>query len=251
MPRKTPNSPLTKSDPTHTKTLRNEYSGQLVELFSNYKVAVLRYFNTHVREPRIQLSAELDVGAMVQILENYAGLYIVNPGKEITKKRIAEAYSRGSVYGDIQIRKGDFVSPGAYGATDWRAIDALQNRNLSALKKISNNMSGEIVRVITDGLQTGLAPPEIAKNIVEQIDGIGIVRARMMARTETITAFNQAAEIRYAQYGYTAWEWNAATGCCAACEALHGKVFRMNSRADRPPLHPNCRCTMLPANTEE
>ena len=91
---------------------------------------------------------------------------------------------------------------------------------------------------------------EIAKNIDEQTD-IGITRARVMARTETMYAFNTGLTNEYASHGIEAVEWLAAYDerVCEQCAPLMGQKFPIDEAPDCP-LHPQCRCTLLPVIPE-
>jgi hypothetical protein len=72
------------------------------------------------------------------------------------------------------------------------ALELLFTRNFEALKDITDTMASRISRELTLGFAQGLSPLQIAKNLRDQVDGIGLVRARTMARTEIIHAHAQA-----------------------------------------------------------
>jgi len=98
-------------------------------------------------------------------------------------------------------------------------------------------------------------------------------RLDMIARTETIRASNKGAQERYRSWGVPYNEWYTAKDerTCDFCLELHGTVYgtdetlfykgdQMNVEVEGvtktlkfgyedvtcPPLHPNCRCTLLP-----
>jgi hypothetical protein len=93
-------------------------------------------------------------------------------------------------------------------------------------------------------------------------------RAMLMARTATIWSYNEGAKLRYEDAGVTVMEWNAATdlATCPFCEELDGRRIPTRSNffdsgdalrvgdaemdfpsgIDHPPLHPNCRCSLIP-----
>lgn len=37
---------------------------------------------------------------------------------------------------------------------------------------------------------------------------------------------------------------------CKRCAALHGMVFPMSDKSHRPPLHPHCRCWIIPVSLD-
>jgi|GEM_PF-7020231 len=232
-------SPSNLLDPTMTKTQRSIYSSNLARLFINYNTEIKKRFEDSTR----QLETYTNMNAMDAYVEQTANDVILVPGKAIVDSRVQKIYQTGINWALLRMYKTD----AQMGPADWRALDALKVRNLTALKKITNELNGQIMYEISEGVRLGEHPSVIAKRITERVDKIGITRAKMMARTETIHAFNQAAEIRYSQYGYDKLEWLAAAGCCDVCASLNGKVFSTSSYHERPPQHPNCRCALLPA----
>jgi SPP1 gp7 family putative phage head morphogenesis protein len=224
-------------DPTMTKTARRLYERALLRLFRAYRREVQQLFD----DARQLEAIQLDLSAYEAAIEAAAHSVIIGPAHDVIQDRIKRTYING-------IKRADPQSPGQLTPTDWRAIDALETRNLTALQKITTEMNGQIIRIISDSMLAGEHPRSIAKKITERVDNIGLARARTMARTETVTAFNRGAQIRYEQYGYTHWEWIAALDerTCPVCGALDGKVFKFGDSQDIPPAHPNCRCSIAP-----
>lgn len=72
------------------------------------------------------------------------------------------------------------------------AIRLLYTRNFEELKGIAQAMSQQISRVLVDAMEQGLGIRQIAKNINDRIDKIGLTRAKLLARTETVRAYNIA-----------------------------------------------------------
>ena len=100
----------------------------------------------------------------------------------------------------------------------------------------------------------------------------------MIARTETIRSSNAGAVASYANAGIEEKQWYTAQDglVCGFCAEMHGKVVGTSEvfwnigdvmtveRQDKPPvsmtlgyenvaappLHPNCRCTILPVVAE-
>ena len=98
-------------------------------------------------------------------------------------------------------------------------------------------------------------------------------RADMLARTGTVWSINEGAQQRYATAGVTAEEWLASLddALCPFCATMHQKVVGVRDpfwlgddemaverpdgklvvlktfgNVDHPPLHPRCRCTIVP-----
>ena len=65
---------------------------------------------------------------------------------------------------------------------------------------------------ITDGMLRGDSMDKVAKAIDDRIDSIGRARAEILARTETMKAFNEGSLTQYDKHGITEVEWFAAPG---------------------------------------
>lgn len=82
-------------------------------------------------------------------------------------------------------------------------------------------------------------------------------RAEMIARTETAYADVEGNIEAYKQSGVVAGkQWITGAGCCDLCDELDGTIVDLgdefpNDGGNGPPLHPNCRCDVLPVLTEE
>lgn len=93
--------------------------------------------------------------------------------------------------------------------------------------------------------------------------GVHEYRIRLVARTSMMRTFNQAAHGRYKAFGITEYRWLAhATACTdpkelpdgtmveGGCMELHGQEYPIEDEIHVPPLHPNCRCTIVPVLQE-
>jgi SPP1 gp7 family putative phage head morphogenesis protein len=65
------------------------------------------------------------------------------------------------------------------------------------MKGVTEAMNGYLSRELALGMAGGQSPYAIARRINERVDKIGIVRARMIARTEIIQSHNEAALNEY------------------------------------------------------
>ena len=134
--------------------------------------------------------------------------------------------------------------------------------------------------------QTSKTTSRAIKRIVEDADSVGVAkegikgfmtgpnaeyRALRIARTESVALHNRAAEHAFAKAGIQKKRWltNQDKKTCQFCPKLNGKivgvgenyfnkgdqfvgerggVLRLNyDNTPTPPIHPNCRCTIIPA----
>lgn len=239
-------SKTTRANPTQTKSLQKSYVSALVALFRTYKKQSLLALD-QTRKLALE-PANIDIIRLSELLREAGYAFIVNPGVSITVDFVRKSYSSGTMYAGMTLKRVGVEAVIGEGPADWRVIDNLRVRNLSALRGITDEMNKQIISQLTDGINKGESIPKLAKRITESINSIGIKRATVMARTETLYAFNTAAELRYFQAGIEVLEWLTAHDdrLCPRCQPLDGVRFRVDSRHERPPLHPSCRCTVIP-----
>ena len=128
----------------------------------------------------------------------------------------------------------------------------LYTRTYSDLKGITNVMDAGISRVLSQGISEGQNPNVLARKMRDTVSGIGIARARMIARTEVIRAHAESKLNTFQALGLedveVEAEWSTADDerVCPKCHAMEGKVFTLAGAREMLPLHPNCRCTWIP-----
>jgi len=93
--------------------------------------------------------------------------------------------------------------------------------------------------------------PDLTKRVGEIFDSREKWEAERIARTETIEAHNQADLLAYEQSGVVEYkEIIVEPDACEICTAVEGEKVLLSENFstgdDSPPLHPNCRCSILP-----
>lgn len=144
-------------------------------------------------------------------------------------------------------------------------------------QKMASNFNDETLTrlngTLAEGIQNGEGLGDLKKRVNTVYDDIDGHRAERIARTETLKASNAATLDAYRQTGYvTAKGWSVNPGACPFCSEFDGKtvpldedflglgenygytneageeITRTNDydTVETPPLHPNCRCTIVP-----
>lgn len=126
-----------------------------------------------------------------------------------------------------------------------------------------------IEQTISEGIAQGETLYKLKNRIREVYFYANTVRSERIARTETIAASNEAAVEAYRQSPITiAKEWHVEPSACEFCRAMNGRIVGLDEEflaqgetlegkdegkytanyetVKHPPLHPNCRCTILP-----
>jgi hypothetical protein len=177
------------------------------------------------------------------------------------------------VYIDLLQEQGDLAIKFAGGTEKFIVTqdaknyirDSLQRAHLSYNEDIVNSIG----RAVGAGLADGESLQQIGKRVTREYDAIKGSKMTRLVRTETLKASNEATQFGYEQLGITEKEWFANPGECDYCHSVMemgkqgmGDVFvekgesltdsEGNERVfdyesvEHPPLHPNCRCVLLP-----
>lgn len=134
-------------------------------------------------------------------------------------------------------------------------VGVIYTRNFNQLRGITDAMDQGISRVLAEGMSKGLNPAQIAKNITEKVQNIGIIRGRVLARTEVINAHAEATLNLFQEYGLNnvaiKAEWSTAGwGVCPKCIDEEGTVYTVEKARGLIPFHPNCRCCWIPVTVD-
>ena len=111
----------------------------------------------------------------------------------------------------------------------------------------------DVARAIEEGMSNDDLADLLAENYAFSDE-----RAEMIARTETAFADVAGNMTAYRESGVVeSKEWLVGDGCCELCQEMEGigpipldENFP-NDGGDGPPLHPMCRCTVIPVVSEE
>lgn len=147
----------------------------------------------------------------------------------------------------------------------------LKGRALKGIRKMNRVTRAALRVVLADAVKEGLGIPETARKIRDVFGDAKTYRAERIARTEILKAGNEAQVEAYKQSGVVMGkEWFTALdeGVCQWCQPMHGRVKSLDGNffiqgesftgtkggilrldfetVDEPPLHPQCRCVMLP-----
>ena len=131
-----------------------------------------------------------------------------------------------------------------------RAMELIFTRDFDQLKGITEAMSQQISYVISEGILQGENPNDMAKRITDRVEKIGITRAKLLARTEVINAFNLARINNVDAYSdflgeEVVFRW--ISGVDARVRQTHReRNNKFYSKEKVTPLigEPNCRCTI-------
>jgi SPP1 gp7 family putative phage head morphogenesis protein len=152
------------------------------------------------------------------------------------------------------------LAEGAFSLFPADAFDFLSGYQLQLLGKLSDDLVAGVKGVVQVSIAKGEGPAVMARRIggiVKDPDEFRQAgktvfktvqqRAELIARSETMRAYNQGALKFEAKIGVTKVVWLTAGDerLCPDCEPLDGKEYPLVSLPSQP-LHPACRCTHVP-----
>lgn len=131
------------------------------------------------------------------------------------------------------------------------------------VKKFTESMlqteQDKMVEIIKQGLDEGLSIPNIRRNMEDEFNNLSKVQSERIARTEVIRTSNEAAVDAWKESGVVEgkqWLTTEDGREDADCAELNGKIvwnlggdfYQKEGEFENgdPPLHPNCRCVVLP-----
>lgn len=140
------------------------------------------------------------------------------------------------------------------------ANEYLENEGLQFVNGVNQTTRKAINKSLKEGLAKGEDIDQLKDRITSIFKGIPESRGRTIARTEILSATNFSAEQSYKESGIVEGkQWLTALDERTdkhprGCGWLDGQTVGVNDdfkgsdfgSISRPPLHPNCRCTIVP-----
>lgn len=189
---------------------------------------------------------------------------VIGKNKVIIDRFVKEGYEKGSKRSYRGVRKNSdlFLTDDMknlreieffrINKADEARLKFLQSRTFKDLKGVTQAMSNDIRRVLSNGLVTGASTEQLAKNINNRISKIGITRARLIAETEIVRAHAEGAldmmELMGEKEIMVSAEWTTAgdNRVCPMCAPLEKMVIPISKARGMFPRHPRCRCSPVP-----
>jgi len=167
---------------------------------------------------------------------------------------VARSAAAGDRYAAAALGLGATVA-GSFGVVNVGALAHLVSYQYGLIRGITDQVKSEIKRQLLQGVLQGESIPKIAQRLVK---GTALergvwstveTRAEVIARTETMRAYTQAARWQYQRYGVkrVVWLTGRDERVCEWCAPLDGQLFPVDGLpGGGPPLHPRCRCMVAP-----
>jgi len=156
---------------------------------------------------------------------------------------------------------------GAIGGVSRAQLLVATSLSADLITGISADTLTSINTALSTGIINGESVPQIMKNINNtltkmpvSVDGAGrrystLYRSEMIARTEVSRAHTLASLQRLEQAKESVpnlkVEWVSEPDRCEKCAPFDGHIYDIDKLPETPPVHPNCRCLLVPFIPEE
>lgn len=172
--------------------------------------------------------------------------WLARIGATITHTRYADEIERLAAAAARSAETTTTIAPGV----QTELVKSLIEEDVKGyIAKLTDELKVNLREKFLEAYDTSKPPLELARDLTREVEGLASHRARTIARTETMRASNLSEYVRgvYVK-GFQAYTVTSAEDCCEDCAEAYehgGRVFRADDTDMMPPLHPNCRCTIV------
>ena len=203
----------------------------------------LRLYNVTMRTNRLEL-LKSQIGLELIALSDEMDKYTA---ETLTKTGLKEAERQAGILGETVFSNHKmFVESVAFGSFQGATFSERIWGNNGALK-------ADLDRLLVRSITQGRNPRELARELRNLFDSTKYEAERLM-RTETARMQIEVQKKSYLENDVEEFEFVAEPSACGLCRPLDGKTFKvskMESGLNAAPMHPNCRCSTVPAIAEE
>lgn len=243
----------------HTEKIRNAFKDSL-----DADSIVQSWNETHVHGAKItpQLArdwANVNIHFKNKPLEDalrflYADGYVL--GNTAGRYMLEKFISNKAAVADVYTVNWDTWKPGNQAASALlepkESLKTLLDNRSIIVKGISDTKLNTIGSILSQSLNDGLTVNETAKllsSVIEDPD-----RAALIAQTEMSRAVSVASRELYQDSGVTQVDWLVAEGCSDCQDNADASPIDIGtefpSGDTEPPAHPNCMCSLAPAEVD-
>jgi HK97 family phage portal protein len=140
--------------------------------------------------------------------------------------------------------------------TQDNVIEFIEKESGEMISGINQTTLDKLRETLSEGVREGEGIDALKSRVMHVFEVASSVRAEMIARTEVLRASNFATTESYKQSGVVKGkEWLTAMDerTCPVCQPLDGQTVTLGRNfktelgdVEYPPIHPQCRCTVIP-----
>lgn len=125
-------------------------------------------------------------------------------------------------------------------------LKLLYTRNYKQLEGIYHHTDQQLSRIVAESFAEGRGAYSTASRLNKEIRTIDRNRAKVLARTEFMNAYNRTALTAYKDFDVSKVDVLISDGTCAICRDIASDGPYTLANVPTPPFHPNCTCTVSP-----
>lgn len=198
------------------------------------------HYMTQLRQEVIQYNEMLNL----QLENDLVSVYISEHQwtqqflREIAKPRATYTFNRVSTGAVKKLLSGMTITDGKGRARTLRDY----------LTGYSRDLAGQSEKIIMDSIALGDSVDNTVAELRKLHTTVSKTRLENTVRTWAVKAHTEANLDVYQQADVKRVQWCAALDMrtCATCAAKDGKVYNLSQLKKVPPIHPRCRCCLLP-----
>lgn len=176
--------------------------------------------------------------------------------RTIDSKALREVYTDSYYRAGYDVARGIGSTPSGFSTLDQRTVDKVMNarfegRNFSTrVWKNSDILAGKLKGELATAIATGQSIQKTAARFRDDFN-VNQYYAERLIRTETNHFHNSAELEAYKEMGFEKFKFLATLDSRTSeiCQEMDGKIFNVKDGLpgeNIPPLHPNCRSTIVP-----
>lgn len=271
---------LVKSAETTLTAKKKDYEAEKAESFrielmrnqSAYERQYSRVFTPIIKQQRQEVIANLGVIANDIKKDNQMQFFDKATYNNLIDVQITPVLAdMAEVQGGLALSFAGDTDNEFYLTNDILA--SLKNGTARMAEDFNSETIAKLNATLAEGMQAGEGIGALKKRVSSIFEDATGYRAKRIARTETLKASNLATLEAYRQTGYVKGkQWVVNPGACPQCELFIGRTTSLDETflavgdsytftdengkehtitnnydaINAPPLHPNCRCTIIP-----
>lgn len=191
--------------------------------------------------------------------------------EEDSKPFVAQAVVNGGKTGIARVAAGT-----AFNTENPKVYEFIKRHTYEFSFEVNDISRRRLRATLIDGMRSGEGLPEMKQRVADLFGTMEKYRADRIVRTEVSRATHAGTELGYMQSGVVEGkEWGASSDACPFCLELNGRIVELGqpyfAKGDaltvqpeeqeitmnfdyadvgHPPLHPFCKCTLLPVLKE-
>jgi len=234
----------TRKDPTHSLWIIKEAEAEINKIFEKLESEILKTVKIVFRNKTSETFQNIHSGALKLAPAITSKIKASDKDfKKVTATAIPTASRAGGEFAEIQLG-GTYEER----ADHWETLQLLIQNSDTEFSGMGADLSNKINQLVADGVLNESSFGDMQDALIKQF-GISRNRAITIIQTEIMNAVNEAAKFRYKVRGVKDVEWVTVSDDpwpCKTCAPLDGQIFPIDD-APNCPIHPRCRCTIVPA----